>query len=241
VTAAPISQVVIAGADGCPHGWVVVREARPDGPIEWEVVSTLADLFQVGRAVDLLALDIPIGLPASGPRGCDEAARLRLGPQRRNSVFPAPIRPVLEAGSHAEACRISRSIQGKALSIQSWGIVPKIREADTLLRERPDLRGRVREVHPEVCFATMAKGKPMEFSKKSPQGRAERIAHLRGHFGNVVDEAMGGLRRPRCGADDLLDAFAGLWTARRIASRSSFTLPAEPPLDEFGLPMEIVA
>jgi len=39
--------------------------------------------------------------------------------------------------------------------------------------------------------------------------------------------------------DDLLDAFAVLWTARRIAEGKAVTLPARPPLDSFGLRMAI--
>jgi predicted RNase H-like nuclease len=32
-----------------------------------------------------------------------------------------------------------------------------------------------------------------------------------------------------------------VWTARRIASGNSVTVPAAPPVDRFGLPMQMVA
>jgi hypothetical protein len=41
--------------------------------------------------------------------------------------------------------------------------------------------------------------------------------------------------------DDILDAFAALWTAERIAPGEAVTLPEVPPRDRHGLPMEMVA
>jgi predicted RNase H-like nuclease len=40
--------------------------------------------------------------------------------------------------------------------------------------------------------------------------------------------------------DDILDAFAALWTAERITSGVAVTLPENKPLDSTGLPMRIV-
>ena len=39
---------------------------------------------------------------------------------------------------------------------------------------------------------------------------------------------------------DILDAFAALWTAERIAAGRARTLPEQPPMDDTGLPMRIV-
>jgi predicted RNase H-like nuclease len=50
----------------------------------------------------ILGNDIPIGLPESGRREADLAARPRLG-ARRNSVFFTPPRAVIEVATHAEA------------------------------------------------------------------------------------------------------------------------------------------
>jgi len=41
-------------------------------------------------------------------------------------------------------------------------------------------------------------------------------------------------------SDDILDAFAALWTAERIINRDAQSLPEEPPVDSAGLPMRIV-
>ena len=231
----------IAGADGCRAGWIVVRENLSEAAISWDVVPSLQVLFERPDAPQLLALDIPIGLSLTGARACDMEARRLLGRGRGSSVFPAPIRPVLAASSHAEASDARYRAEGKRISIQSWAIVPKVREVDNFLRAHPGHQERVREVHPEVCFCFMAGGRPMVVAKKKRAGREERAALLRSEFGTTVDLALADLRTLGCAADDLLDAFAGLWTARRIRGGAAVTLPADPPRDPFGLRMEMVA
>jgi predicted RNase H-like nuclease len=57
-------------------------------PTTVEVISGFAEVLarlQTG-SLAAVAVDIPIGLPATGPRSCDVEARQRLGP-RRSSVF----------------------------------------------------------------------------------------------------------------------------------------------------------
>jgi predicted RNase H-like nuclease len=61
------------------------------------------------------------------------------------------------------------------------------------------------------------------------------------HFGPAAYDAV----RDRFPAkdvahDDILDAFATLWSAERILRGESRSLPESPPTDEFGLRMEIV-
>jgi predicted RNase H-like nuclease len=52
--------------------------------------------------VTLITIDIPIGLPDTGSRAADHAARVAVGP-RWQSVFLTPIRAALEAPTYAEA------------------------------------------------------------------------------------------------------------------------------------------
>jgi predicted RNase H-like nuclease len=47
------------------------------------------------------------------------------------------------------------------------------------------------------------------------------------------------LRGERYAPDDLYDAFAALWTARRIRTGESRAIPAILALDPEGLPMRI--
>ncbi len=231
---------LICGADGCRDGWVVVEENLDACEISWRVVPTLRDLATGKSSPQIIALDVPIGLPDEGSRACDKEARKLLGPGRASSVFPAPIRPILQASSHAEASAARVAVEGKGLPIQAWAIIPKIREVDETLRGEADLRARVREVHPEICFYFMAGRRPMQFSKRRRAGRDERLALLVAEFGDVVDSALGDRRSLGCAADDLLDAFAALWTARRIAKGTALTFPAHPTKDRYDLPMEMV-
>jgi predicted RNase H-like nuclease len=71
------------------------------------------------RGPEVVAVDVPIGLPERGSRDCDVEARRLLG-VRSSSVFPAPIRAMLAAGSQAEASRIGHGAEGKRVSIQLW-------------------------------------------------------------------------------------------------------------------------
>ena len=64
-------------------------------------------------------------------------------------------------------------LNGKAVTKQTFAILPKIREVDALLQMRPELREVVREVHPEVCFSELA-GVSMTHHKASALGREER-------------------------------------------------------------------
>lgn len=232
---------IVCGADGCRAGWFCVFKDLSTGLISCRVCATVHDLADAEPMVEVIAVDIPIGLPESGPRLCDLEARRFLGRERGSSIFPAPIRPVLAAADYEEACRIRLRVEGKRLSRQSWGIVPKIREMDEFLRRHPAFRARVREVHPEVSFCFMAGGQPLRYSKKKPGGREERRRLLKPFFGKTLNEARADRIKSAVAEDDVLDAFAAVWTAERIAGGIAETFPSAPPHDRFGLPMQIVA
>ena len=243
---------MLIGVDGCRDGWVAVSRVD-SGQFRWRRIDTLADLFPEGKRgtprgcpfpMDevlprVVAVDIPIGLTRRGARLCDGEARARLGP-RRCCVFTPPIRPMLAARSHAEASAIRRRLEGKGMSIQAWGIVRKIVEVDRLLRRHPKYRRIVREAHPELCFSALNGGRPIAERKKSPEGHRRRVDLLRCAYGSAILRALADRRTLGCEDDDILDAFATLWTAERIHRGQATTLPAEPPCDAHGLRMEIV-
>jgi predicted RNase H-like nuclease len=232
---------VVAGLDGCAAGWVLVT-VPAEGPVAGTLdVTVIANLEPVltdlesGRMA-AAAIDIPIGLSTCERRACDTEARRLIGP-RRSSVFPAPVRGVLAATTYAEACEVSRRVCGRGISQQLFNILPKIREVDRLLS--PRLQSRLFEMHPELSFAMLA-GAPMRSSKRTADGRAERLAALRhalGHPGRpnrLVDRPPAGAKR-----DDVLDATVGAWTARRYMARAHVHLGGQ--LDERGLRMEMIA
>lgn len=229
----------IAGVDGCPAGWIALVEQTETRRIIAHVFPTFRDLADPLDA-SVIAIDIPIGLTDCGPRQCDLDARKRLGPKRGTSVFPAPIRPALGAATYLEAKAASIAAQKKGISQQAWAIYPKIRQVDDALQADSDLRARVVEVHPELTFSTWA-GAPILPGKKRPEGHAIRRDLIASDFGIMAFEsARNQVSRGQASNDDIADAFAALWTARRIVNGSSRTLPSDPPLDSRGLPMRMV-
>jgi predicted RNase H-like nuclease len=229
---------LVAGIDGAPGGWVVVTVGcDDDDPAD---VRLVPDLLGVVAQIDAgtlaaVAIDIPIGLAADGARRADVEARRRLGP-RRSSVFPAPVRSVLAATTYEEACSLSRTTCGKAISKQLFNILPKIREVDALVT--PQRQQRLFEMSPELSLAVLA-GTPMAHPKTTPAGRAERIAAL-GRVFNAEEIERHLTTAPRgAGRDDILDAFAGAWTARRHAAAQHLQLGGD--LDAHGLRMEVIA
>jgi len=232
--------MTIVGADGCPSGWLCVFEDLPSRRLGSKIFASVAELFDAAPEIDVLAIDIPIGLTDAGPRQCDVAARKWLGGKRASSVFPAPIRPALAASTYPEACEISHRAQQKRISKQAWAIYPKIREVDELLRSRDDIARRVREVHPEVTF-TAWNGAAISEPKKSAGGFARRLALVTAHFGDSAFESVRArYRRRDASDDDILDAFSALWTAERIVAGTAESLPREDAIDSAGLPMRIV-
>lgn len=274
----PDSSLRLFGVDGCRGGWVVAESRGPADTPVFRVERTFKGLL---AALDgeraLIAIDIPIGLPSGPPaddgrRRADAEARALLGP-RAMSVFPAPCRQTLAGNSYREACQIEVAARGwgTGISQEAFGILPKIRELDeviTLAHQQPVGSGagiRIREAHPEVCFAMLNGGagpaQGMAHAKRICKvcratgadctGQADRLALLRDWFGpfdpaavrcQLADDSAGGLRVSDVARDDIVDAVACLATARRIADGRAWTLPAsEPQLDERGLRMEIVA
>ena len=229
----------IIGADGCRAGWVVVL--APGGESAVHVVRRFVDVLDIAADAAVLAVDMPIGLldhAVSGGRDCDRAARRLLG-RRACCVFTPPVRSALRAGEYSHALALNRRSSPAALgiSIECFGLFAKLREVDAALRRRPALVRRVREVHPELAFRAMA-GAPAGLPpKRSPVGRAERLALLEREFPDVRAAVA---HPPRgAAADDVIDAHALCWSAARIAGRRAVCLPARPPRDARGLPMAI--
>jgi predicted RNase H-like nuclease len=233
---------VVAGVDGIPDGWlaVLMQPADQQRSARYKVrrVRRLRDLIDTVRALRVVAIDIPIGLAdvyEQGGRNCDRLARSLLS-VRRSSVFPTPIRGTLGAATWEDACIISRGSAntGMGLSKQAFGILPKISEIDGLLQDHQELRSRVNEVHPELCFRMLA-GAPMRHPKKSAEGRAERRLFLKNVFDLSALEALGAaVRAPTV---DLLDAAVACWTAARLYNGTAISHPDHAPLDSTGLPM----
>ena len=180
----------------------------------------------------VIGMDIPIGLPDMGSRQCDIDARSLLG-KRGSSVFPAPLRGMLAATGYQEACELGRQTDGRAISRQCFGILPKIREVDCAMS--PQLQQRVFEVHPEVSFWASNQSMPMQNAKKCVDGRRDRLDLLRPTVPVIEDIRVNG----RAAKDDILDAAAVMWTAERIFRGEAVGVSAVEEFDSKGLRMQI--
>lgn len=230
------------GIDGCRAGWFCVRLDTAGG---WSC-RLAADAQGVGALAAGAAgalIDIPIGLVDSGADGrdCDRAAR-RLLRRRAACVFSPPARQALAATGYAQALALNRTATGRGISLQAWGLVPKIRAIDALLRSRPALRGVLRECHPELCFLALNAGLAMQHGKRRPAGQHERLALLARYFAGsqaLFEQTCGRFPRRQVARDDIIDAMVCAVTAR-LGAGVYRTLPDEPPRDGQGLAMEIV-
>ena len=231
----------VVGLDVCRGGWVAVvldgvdDAGGPRGGLASAYV--LASITELEHVVDaaVVGIDIPIGLVDDRLRAADLAARAALGP-RRNSVFMTPVRAAVEASTHAAASAVNRQRTGLGISRQAYNLRDKILEVDRWLGTGAREARHVVEVHPEVSFTTML-GHPPRASKKSWQGMVERRAALdaAGIDVGAVDERVGAA----VGIDDLLDAAAVAWTARRVRDCTATCLPDPPELDPRGQPIAI--
>lgn len=223
----------LAGVDCYSRGWLVMR-CSFDRHGRMKIVELEGHPgFRSVLALPekLIVVGIPIGLmdrPDDGPRRCDVEARRLLG-TRRVSVFPAPARSMLTAGSFAQAKRMG------PVNLQTFGIIRRVADVDGLMR--PELQSRVREGHPELTFRELAgEGTPLR-SKTSAEGRAQRCRLLT-RLGLDCDSLIA--RRPSgADADDVLDAAAMVLTAARIRFEQARSILPDAPTDAKGLRMEM--
>lgn len=222
----------VIGVDACKKGWVgITSDLRGYFGATIEQLTAGAD--GDGR-LDVVAIDIPIGLPLVTTRQADVLVRQLLG-KRSSSVFPTPIREALLATSHAEGSALSRAATGKGITQQAYALGNKILEIDNWVRavDRP-----VIEVHPELCFATLARH-PLTHPKSSWAGAEER-RQLLASAGIQVPAELG-VAGEMAGVDDVLDAAAASWTARRYAEGHATCYPATPEQFDDGPPAAIWA
>lgn len=214
----------VLGIDGCPQGWVVV--ALKNGEFHsCNYFETFLEAAASRPEAEVIAVDMPIGLLDEGVRTCDALAREFVGP-RRGSVFMTPPRPALAAPEYKEAVKIAKKLTGSGISKQAYGLANKIFEVEQTAAKNP----RIFECHPEVCFAAM-NGEVLRYGKKSWNGQVLRRTLLSNNGIWLADDlGQAGTLAP----DDVIDAAATAWTARRIFNKQAQAIPKEPQLGPQG-------
>jgi len=138
------------------------------------------------------------------------------------------------------ASAVNKAVLGKALSAQSIGIIPKIRELDEYLSLHAGHREMLLESHPELVFAKLA-GTPVLEKKRDREGQQKRLGILSGYQPSVraaVEHAV--QRGDQAALDDIIDA-ACLAVAAQLSLRQPLlSVPERPQTDARGLKMQVV-
>jgi predicted RNase H-like nuclease len=229
-----VDEAQVVGVDAYRDGWVAAVVAvpvgdpvagpvggpgnRPISQVRWELYPRFETLLHAYPDAHV-AVDIPLELPTSGRRPCEDEARAFLG-SARSSIFYTPPWWTLTAyrldGPHP---------RGVGVSIQTWNILPKVHEA--MSARSATRHPRVGEVHPECSFRAMAgatKRNPglvrtQLASKKTGLGVGQRLNLLRDRGAVSIPDLGGAPAGPA--VDDLLDAVAAAWTAQRWRAGSA--------------------
>jgi predicted RNase H-like nuclease len=224
----------VLGVDACRAGWIGIALSGGRARAYFAPgIRELADRAAADGPVLVIAIDIPIGLADGGRRRADQLAREALG-RRWPSLFITPVRTAVEAADYQAAAAENRRLAGEGLSRQAFALRAKILDVDRWLQSGAPAQ--VVEVHPELSFAAMA-GAPLRSRKTSWAGAAQRRALL-AQAGIVLDGDLG-LAGEQAGVDDVLDAAAAAWTARRVSQGSARCLPPSPEVFSDGLPAAI--
>jgi predicted RNase H-like nuclease len=211
--------VRLAGIDGCRSGWIY---ATSDG------VNVMTRLRL--DDYDLIGIDMPIGLTDDGPRRCDVEARKFLG-RRGSSVFPSPPRSCLTCTDYQSAHSTARLTTGRGISVQTYNIMAKIVAIDLLITAAD--HHRVIEVHPECSFKMLNNNRDLP-SKRTVEGQTIRRELLGEHFTGISSHPPSG-----AAIDDVLDAYAVLWSVRRYQRDKHHTF-GDGGRDRRGIEMRIV-
>ena len=179
----------------------------------------------------VIAVDIPIRYPPppARARSADGAARDFVSP-RTSTVFNALHPYVLLEPDQPSASARSLELTGKGVGSTAFALRDKMLQVAPVAERDP----RIYEVHPEVSFRALA-GHPLA-PKWSWDGHIERRIVL-AQAGIVIPDDLG--RAGTAGVDDILDAAAAAWSARRIAAGRGVSLPNPPEVDTNGRPVAI--
>lgn len=233
------TSVGVAWHDGC---WIGAAFAAA-GFVETVVADEIGAVWgQYGEPAERVVVGVPIGLVENGDpeRDCDRHAREHLG-ARASAVVTPPSREATRRRRFPAARRVHERTTGGELSRSAFGLAPAIAAVDELLQEVPESRHVLRASRPELAFRAFA-DEPLEHEPDTAGGYAERMRVLAEHDHDApptvqsAAEAAAGSAVP---IHAVLDALVLGYTARGH-SESLQTLPADPPTDPTGLPIELV-
>jgi len=222
---------VVAGVTPFNDKWLVASAKMagstftPEPP---KAYDAFLEVLSERPSFAIVVVNVPIGfldVPEMGARTCDRQARALLG-RRGTAVHNAPSRAVFDG-------RVGPDKDG--LDAVTRTMLPRYREVAAEMSPYRQLV--VYEGHPELSFFQLHKDTPLKKSKVIAEGKEERRI--------VLEERIRGSERYLDAASygvpqkHLYDAFALLWSARRVFGHAAKRIPVEPEWDDEGLRMEI--
>ena len=192
------------GIDGCRAGWVVA-DIDEEKKLSHRVIASLQALKD--DACQLALIDIPLDFAEQTYRPCEIEAQKLLGSAKRASIFLTPHRQAVFATSYPEANRLNRLYLGKGLSVQSWNICGKIKEAIGFIGIFPAFP--LCEAHPELSFYFLNNRRSLLSKKANKEGAAERleiISRCGNNYPEVIGETLRNTKRKDVKMDDIIDA-----------------------------------
>ena len=116
----------------------------------------------------------------------------------------------------------------------------KVREVHAYVRANPGSGHFLYEVHPRLSFLELRGG----LQERAPVGGKPRFRDQLSYLCDVYPsealyQALTAFRHAEASRHDILDAFAMLWSAKRIATSRAERLPSMPVYDARGFDMAI--
>ena len=116
----------------------------------------------------------------------------------------------------------------------------RVREVHDYVRENPGAAELLYEVHPNLSFLELDGGFEGSRARAGKLRLRDRLSSLCDIFpSGTLYEALTAYPRKEVGKIDILDAFAMLWSAKRIATSRAERLPSTPVYDARGFDMAI--
>lgn len=147
------------------------------------------------------------------------------------SIFPVPVAEAVYTDDYAKAREINKEIIGKSISKQSWNLIYRIKQIQTVIELLPGIVGNLLESHPETIFRllhSLYSDVPLP-SKSSQEGIDARINMLedqlpgaRDAFNITWDHLDRGTRIQK---DDILDAMILAVDAMKAAENGMIYTP----------------
>lgn len=226
----------VIGVDGCKSGWLVA--ACTDNRISLSKFCSIKEIID-NVQFEVCLIDMIIGLQSKVTNIRPEAEARKELKNRASTMFPAPSRQAVYGSTKEERLAANVKALGKKYTSQTDAIIPKIRELDEYMQSEPDMRDKILESHPEVCFSRL-NGEVIQNSKHTEDGIKDRAMILQRYLPEVSYEWVRDQAKiMKCAEDDIVDAICLAIVAGMQTQGETETIPKEPMADETGLLMKL--